>query len=136
MSSQTQTNLPVHWNEDHGDTEQAMVTHGSKSNPDLRNHKKVQSVNLEKFLPDTEQIELLKIDCEGCEYEIIPAMPNMLCKDKRIRRIEAEMHGDPKLHPLKKGFISKQRIQRTQNALKACGCSKFNRWLHCIPKST
>ncbi len=50
----------------------------------------IQSISLEEVLQNEEACDLLKIDCEGSEYEILyPCSPKTI---KKIRRIVGEYH--------------------------------------------
>lgn len=122
----------VHWPGDAG-TELASTGEFWPWSPNTGNERNVQSVNLVNFLKynNVGPVELLKMDCEGCEYEVIPTMGNFLCEGNNVQRIEAEMHGDPNTHPDNEVLISKGLVKRTTRVLERCGCSNFDSWLSC-----
>jgi len=80
-----------------------------------RRHVDVQSTTLPSLLSKykVNTIKLLKIDCEGCEHEVLPAIADRyICDRKRLQRIEGELHWA-------QGAI----LGKTTDLLRACGCS-------------
>ena len=84
--------------------------------------KKVQSFNLTNFVKTKaiKRVEFLKMDCEGCEYDLIPRLSfhNWLSKD-RVPFLSAELHAmyNDKL------FWEFSKIEQTLKALSDRGCS-------------
>eukprot|EP00747_Dinoflagellata_sp_TGD_P167245 gnl/TRDRNA2_/TRDRNA2_191295_c0_seq1.p1 gnl/TRDRNA2_/TRDRNA2_191295_c0~~gnl/TRDRNA2_/TRDRNA2_191295_c0_seq1.p1 ORF type:complete len:359 (-),score=78.07 gnl/TRDRNA2_/TRDRNA2_191295_c0_seq1:59-1111(-) len=103
--------------------------------------KKTHSVQLDKYLDEhgVNQIQLLKMDCEGCEYEVLPSLKQFLCKG-RVRRIEGEMHQWAYDHPqhvqdlMRESVATPKQIGDAVEALTSCGCdSVTDRWVACHP---
>jgi len=70
-------------------------------------HITVHSVTLEDVLEENsiEKVDLLKMDCEGCEYDALLNTPFRVLR--RIRRISLEWHGTPEGI---RGFIELKNI--------------------------
>mmetsp|Transcript_16531 Transcript_16531/g.25055 ORF Transcript_16531/g.25055 Transcript_16531/m.25055 type:complete len:253 (+) Transcript_16531:217-975(+) len=77
------------------------------------------------------RVDLLKIDCEGCEFEIMPGMKSLICDRIGVRRVSGEMHHDPALHPDMLNFFSTNEVSLTLKVLHDCGCSVDSRWMDC-----
>jgi len=58
-------------------------------------------------------IKVLKVDCEGCEHEVLPAIADRyICDRKRLQCIEGELH-----------WAQGATLGKTTDLLSACGCS-------------
>jgi len=87
----------------------------------------VRSVVLPDFLQHhrIEKVALFKIDCEGCEFEVIPQMHAWLKDKKRVRRIVGEIHqslaeSKGRTHARK---ASPESVQAMNDVLRARGCA-------------
>jgi FkbM family methyltransferase len=79
-----------------------------------RIHVDVQSTTLPSLLSKYQihTIKLFKIDCEGCEHEVLPSIADRyICDRKRFQRIEGELH-----------WANTQTREETTDVLRACGC--------------
>jgi len=91
----------------------------------------VPSIQLTKFLANhnLDAVELLKIDCEGCEFEVIPSMKAVFADKAKIKRVTGEIHQSLK-NP-KAGTEARKatpdEIKFTDAALADRGC-KINSW--------
>ena len=78
---------------------------------------------------DIDVIDFLKIDCEGCEFEVIPSIKDRFVDKNKIRYVGAEIHQslmDPTSKPLAKR-PNQTAIDITLSALRDRGC-KTNTW--------
>lgn len=78
---------------------------------------------------DIDVIDFLKIDCEGCEFEVIPSIKDRFVDKKKVRYVGAEIHQslmDPTSKPLAKR-PNQTSINITLSALRERGC-KTNTW--------
>lgn len=76
----------------------------------------VHSLVLPSFLTShgVESIELLKMDCEGCEFFVIPLLKESMLNAQKVKRFGVEIH--PKLSP------NKERKQETSEIMARRGC--------------
>ena len=74
-------------------------------------------------------IDFLKIDCEGCEFDVIPSIQERFVDKNKIRFVGAEIHQslmDPSSKPLAKR-PNQTSIDSTLSALRQRGC-KTDTW--------
>ena len=57
--------------------------------------KTVAALHLPSALGAWESVELLKLDCEMCEYELIAGSPMWFTDRSKVRRVGGELHGTP-----------------------------------------
>merc|ERR1739845_151912 len=78
-------------------------------------------------------VDLLKIDCEGCEFELIPSMHSFVCNTQsKVKRITGEMHGSRKYQPEIFRYLNKKNVKTTRQFLHSCPCQEVSeRWLMC-----
>lgn len=97
----------------------------------------VHSVSLESFLNIHGGVDacvrLLKMDCEGCEFETIPAMPSFISDQRRVRRFSAEIHQSLRSRE-EFTYASKpspEQLRRTDEILLRRGCDPMKTIVHC-----
>jgi len=97
----------------------------------------VRSVSLESYLKSHGRVDtcvrLLKMDCEGCEFEAIPAMGSFITDRSRVRRFSAEVHQS--LRSLEQvTYASKpppEMLRRTDEILIERGCNPLDTIVRC-----
>ena len=97
----------------------------------------VRSISLEKYLSShggvDKCVRLLKMDCEGCEFETIPMMASFIRDRKRVRRFSAEVHQS--LRSVEEvTYASKptpEMLRQTDEVLIDRGCNPMNTIVHC-----
>ena len=65
----------------------------NKDNVSKKNSVEVHVVHISEILSKFSNIDLIKIDVEGSEYEIIPFLIN---EKNKIKKVLCELHGNPK----------------------------------------
>lgn len=97
----------------------------------------VKSVSLERFLSlhggVDKCVRLLKMDCEGCEFETLPFMASFIMDRKRVRRFSAEVH--QALRSVEElTYASKptpELLRETDKILISRGCNPMDTIVHC-----
>ena len=77
----------------------------------------VHTFNMEQLhrcLP-LHRVGLIKLDCEGCEFDLVPSDPRFF--SSRARRVVGEFHGWHVTQPGHVGNVSKRQIQRVKSLL-------------------
>jgi len=80
-----------------------------------------------------ESIELFKIDCEGCEFEVIPVMRKWFRDRNKVKHIAGEIHQSVK-NPRTATFARKAtgcEIQLTDEVLRQRGCDATQWDVYC-----
>jgi len=104
------------------DTSNSEVFIPKKSSPYNKIHqeqheemKKVQTINLEDALSSITKIDLIKMDCEGAEFQIFPSLSTEFMD--RVHEIRMELHGS--LDKFLSCFDSNsfRLIEKTENGL-------------------
>lgn len=94
----------------------------------------VPSIQMEKYFAKNhiEQIELFKIDCEGCEFDVIPAMRDIFVDRNKIKKVKGEVHQNcRKKMVAARGYgiyVNKTQGDLFDEVMKARGCFVTNFW--------
>lgn len=78
-------------------------------------------------------IDFLKVDCEGCEFNLFPAMSEYLVNKTFIKHLGAEIH-QTLIYPKTVTFAlkpSKDKVSKTFLALQARGCNPYQWQISC-----
>jgi len=86
----------------------------------------IPSVVIQEFLSRhaIDHVKLFKIDCEGCEFEVVPAMGELFTNKSRVERIVGEVHQSLK-DPGETVLVARpspDKIRMTDDLLAKRGC--------------
>ena len=88
---------------------------------------------LSKISLNTATIDFIKVDCEGCEFDLFPAMSKYLVNKTFIKHLGAEIH-QTLIYPKTVTFApkpSKDQVTKTFSALQARGCNPYQWQISC-----
>ncbi len=74
-----------------------------KDNLNFENFDEVKTYSIKKIINQFSNIDLIKIDIEGYEYEILPVIFE---NKKKIKKVVCELHGDP--GKIKNNFLNQK----------------------------
>merc|ERR1719473_2625278 len=87
-----------------------------KDRPTEKKTVKVHSVKLEELMKShgVGTIKFLKVDCEGCEFLVIPQLRELIADKKKVENLAVEVHVSLS--------SSKDRVDETRKILHERGC--------------
>ena len=86
----------------------------------------VNVINIQKFLlkQNVDVINIFKIDCEGCEFSVIPALKDMLLNKTKVQQFAGELHQSLMTKEVTIApKPNQQAITETIAVMKARGCA-------------
>eukprot|EP00746_Dinoflagellata_sp_MGD_P147532 gnl/MRDRNA2_/MRDRNA2_79868_c0_seq1.p1 gnl/MRDRNA2_/MRDRNA2_79868_c0~~gnl/MRDRNA2_/MRDRNA2_79868_c0_seq1.p1 ORF type:complete len:214 (+),score=26.88 gnl/MRDRNA2_/MRDRNA2_79868_c0_seq1:132-773(+) len=125
-----QQSFTKHLNEQHSQHLKDKVLSWAERELSDINQIQMQSVQVEDYLRDrnTDPVDLFKFDCEGCEYDIMPAMSKFLCNSETVQRVVAELHPSDAHHIIPEKELTEKMMQFAES----CGCQDIDEaWLSC-----
>lgn len=95
----------------------------------------VREVNFTSFLAShgVQRVRLMKMDCEGCEYSVIPELGSFFSDKAKLERFRGEIHQSLKLDD-EFSFIkkpSKSAVSAMDAALAGRGCTTGAQYVSC-----